>query len=387
MVSLGGQVAVRARVMHCGLRVKPATEDWSIDMIRTLFAVSVIGVSLCGSAALAEPAKRDPEQILQDYYAVELVRPDPSRMKDEAYVKQNREQFFDALKKRADFAKELYRADPNHPEAMRLMQERMQTLFRTGQADVALKEIDELITKTDDATVKAELTFAKIQGMVQFAQKPPQELLKATEKFVAAYPNDPRGAMLLSATADRLSDSPEQAVALYQRVVEKYPDAPAARGAKGKLRQAEGIGKPFELSFTDAVSGAPVSIADLKGKVVVIDFWATWCGPCVADMPHMKEIYAKYKNEGVEFIGVSLDQPEAKGGLTALKNFVSENQITWPQYYQGNYWQSEFSSSWGINSIPAVFVIDQRGNLYSADAHGKIEQLIDKLLKSAASGT
>ena len=59
-------------------------------------------------------------------------------------------------------------------------------------------------------------------------------------------------------------------------------------------------------------------MSDLKGKVVVVDFWATWCGPCVGEMPNMKKLYAEYKPKGVEFIGVSLDQPESAGGLKAL---------------------------------------------------------------------
>ena len=103
----------------------------------------------------------------------------------------------------------------------------------------------------------------------------------------------------------------------------------------------------------------------LKGKVVVIDFWATWCGPCVAEMPKMKELYAKYHDQGVEFIGVSLDQPKEEGGLDSLKKFVKENEIAWPQYYQGNFWESEFSKSWGVNAIPCVFIVDADGKLYS----------------------
>jgi thiol-disulfide isomerase/thioredoxin len=149
------------------------------------------------------------------------------------------------------------------------------------------------------------------------------------------------------------------------------------------------VGKPapeFDLAL---VGGKRFRLSASKGKVVVLDFWATWCGPCVAEMPNMKQLYAKYHDKGVEFIGVSLDQPKEDGGLDALKKYVKENEIAWPQYYQGNYWESEFSMSWGINSIPTMFLVDQDGKLVSVEARGKLETMIPDLLKKkdAAAGT
>ena len=131
----------------------------------------------------------------------------------------------------------------------------------------------------------------------------------------------------------------------------------------GERRLREAVGKPFEISFVEAIKGSQISSQTLKGKVVVIDFWATWCGPCIAEMPKMKELYAKYKDQGVEFVGISLDAPKAEGGYDELKNFVEKNKIEWPQFYQGNGWESEFSASWGINSIPRVFLVDADGKL------------------------
>ena len=81
------------------------------------------------------------------------------------------------------------------------------------------------------------------------------------------------------------------------------------------------MGRPFELAFTDATGGRRVDVQqDLKGKVVV-NFWATWCGPCVAKTAALKALYAKYRGKGVEFIGVSLDQPEDEGGLAKAEGF------------------------------------------------------------------
>jgi thiol-disulfide isomerase/thioredoxin len=228
--------------------------------------------------------------------------------------------------------------------------------------------------------------YAKAQGYsrsIRSQLATAEQMIEAAEAFVDAAPkDDERGARLLMTIAQ--SHTPEdKQLAAYRRVAERYPGLRTSKFALGKVRQVEGVGKPYELQFTDAITGKSVSIGDLKGKVVVVDFWATWCGPCVAEMPNMKKLYAEYKDKGVEFVGISLDNAEDKGGLKALRDYCEKNEIAWPQYYQGAGWDSEHSVSWGINSIPTMFVLDADGKLYSTQARGKLEELLPKLIEKS----
>ncbi len=169
-------------------------------------------------------------------------------------------------------------------------------------------------------------------------------------------------------------------------MVREFPNSDAAAIVRGTNRRETGIGKPFHLDFNDAIKGSRVSIKQLRGKVVVIIFWASWADASIGELPNWKAAYAKYHDLGVEFIGVSLDAPVGRGGLEALKKCVLEQRIRWPQYYQGNGFDSEFHRAWGVKCIPAVFVVDPAGNLYSTDARGKLDTIIPELIEAREAG-
>jgi thiol-disulfide isomerase/thioredoxin len=280
--------------------------------------------------------------------------------------------------------KQIEGTKPEDPDATKLRDPEYRQAFIKKMQESGKKRAElakQFLAKYPDDSRKAEVLYFRADGLGQGGVRD-EQFIEAAEGFAKAAPKDERAANLLY-YASQISTDPAKSKALLKQILDNYPDSRPAKMAKGQLAQVERVGKPFELEFTDAISGKKISMKDLKGKVVVVDFWATWCGPCVGEMPHNKELYAKWKDKGVEFVGVSLDAPESEGGLTKLKDFVKQNDITWPQYYQGKGWQREFSSKWGINSIPALFVVDTEGNLYSTSARGQLEKLIPELLAKA----
>ena len=133
----------------------------------------------------------------------------------------------------------------------------------------------------------------------------------------------------------------------------------------GKQAEFDEIGeapKPIEVTGFD---GKPISLDKLKGKVVLIDFWATWCGPCVAELPNVIATYKKFHDQGFEVVGISLDDDEGK-----LKDFLASHDMPWPQFFDGKGWKNEIGVAYGVQSIPKTYLLGPDGKVARVGVRG-----------------
>jgi thiol-disulfide isomerase/thioredoxin len=158
-----------------------------------------------------------------------------------------------------------------------------------------------------------------------------------------------------------------------------------SRGAdEGKSAYSAGQTAPsFQAKTLD---GKTVNFpGDYKGKVVLLDFWATWCGPCRAELPNVVAAYDQYHSKGFEVLGVSLDQ--AQQGPKLVK-FSQDNHMSWPQIYDGKYWKAELAVKYGIHSIPRPILVDGDTGVILAEgpaARGhKLASAVEKALAAQA---
>jgi thiol-disulfide isomerase/thioredoxin len=134
------------------------------------------------------------------------------------------------------------------------------------------------------------------------------------------------------------------------------------------------VGEPLDIKFT-AVDGREVDLEKLRGKVVLIDFWATWCGPCIGELPHLLDAYREFHDQGFEIVGISFDQDKS-----ALERLTKEKGMTWPQYFDGKGWKNDFGVKYGIRGIPTMWLIDQQGRIASTNARADLAGQVGKLL-------
>jgi len=295
------------------------------------------------------------------------------------------------LKKRGDAARDLLKDfEARHAKSPLLQEARAETLKvltvgnepQAGAAELARKIVADA-PKGSDFAAQADLFLAmqdfekmfkdakKAEDLKDLWHKNAEGIRKRVETYLTAYPKFRLGADVagqLARLAEQVDD-PKTHRLIVDTVARNLPDHPLAKVAK----REQAVGKEFAFEYLPVGGQKRTSLKELRGKVVVLDFWATWCGPCKAEIPAMKKLYEEYGKKGLEIIGVSLDEKEA-----ALTGYVKDKGVPWPQVVGKD--AQALADEWGVEAIPAVFVIDRQGRLRSLNARGKLEKLVPELL-------
>lgn len=199
----------------------------------------------------------------------------------------------------------------------------------------------------------------------------------------AAHSGDVLGGMYLKQIAKRKAMTPDEllvAIPLLPADEQTSEDITKIKEA-AELARKTAVGQPYVDFEMKDMKGNAVKLSDFvkPGQVTIIDFWASWCGPCRRAMPGLVKMYKKYKRKGFEIVGVSLDSPKSE---KAWHETTKKLNMTWPQMSDLKYWDCAARPVYNFNSIPFMVIVDKEGKIAARGLHdmGKIEEKVKELL-------
>ena len=309
----------------------------------------------------------------------------PTQEEREAFNKRNGE----LAAQVADMASEFYTRFPDHPKAQEARQRELdmrKTAVQLGNVKqvARLNELQDARAKDTQTepeerfllrwrSIEREAMKSGPAGSPAFLDEVQQGLFALQKEF----PERPEVYDLMMQLLEIRSQEGEadQARALARALIESSIREEAKEGVRRMIRKFDFLGKPLQLKFT-AVDGREVDLEKMRGKVVLIDFWASWCGPCLAAIPRIKSAYEKLQARGFEIIGINLDEDKAQ-----MQRVLTSANMTWPQSFDGKKWEGPLVTRFGIMDIPALWLVDKRGVVRHLTGEPNLTEKVEKLLE------
>ena len=319
----------------------------------TLSIVVVLGtVASVSSVRSAEPAPVNVAEIQAKHDRAfirelsEYLRQNPKADdRDQAYAALfNKAIEHDWFSEAEEQGRQYLKSDPEGP--VKALAQIILTMGRAqaGQFDEALKRFRELM-----------------QGIGQNEQ----------EEFAASFSDNLATAAI---TAGEFGVARE----VYTALLSRFSDSPNLRQkVQRDLKRLDKVGKPAPSFASEDIAGKTVRLEAYRGKYVLIDFWATWCAPCIAELPRLQAAYRTYHDAGFDIIGISLDESK-----TAVVDFAKARNIPWPQLHNAS-GSADLVEGFGVSSIPATYLIDPAGTIIRLDVRGKVlDETLSRLIKT-----
>lgn len=247
-------------------------------------------------------------------------------------------------------------------EAMRLDAGLMKATSR-GNSELDEAAVKEILAKAE--VLGQEQMDREVQVYARYVAARAYDALNDDEKAVSAYlaladnfPDSEEAPSALASAARALTDAGdnERAVATFERLLKGYPRDKAASGARKTLKELNLLGKPApELRVEDWVQGGPTPLSSLKGKVVLVNFWQTWCPHCKDELPHLAELYNKYKDKG--FVVIGCTKNDKRQDEKQLSDFLMEKPVPFPIARVN----PSSSNDYAVTGIPAGALVDRKG--------------------------
>ena len=177
-----------------------------------------------------------------------------------------------------------------------------------------------------------------------------------------------KSAVILSLLRDYMAENKQEKAMVHARqLVEIEASEFFTEQGRGYLHELKSlnIGQPAPDFSSQTISGEEITLSELEGQYVLLDFWATWCGPCLPEIPHLKTLWEKYGETNFEIVAISLDRDKKE-----LTDFIDERNLEWPQILAQKGWEGEIPEKYNVVGIPRTYLLDPEGKIVAKDLRG-----------------